>query len=194
MTTLDCDKPYQWLGVLGSDPDFTERDAWFASVGLLYWMDADGGSCYPSQATLARRLRCCVRTVRRMLRRFESRGWLRIVRGGAPGRIPTDLFVPCIPAVVAVDEASERGPETASPVEVPAAAGTPLSVVRDGETVAPARSAVFDEALEWSRSEDRGSDVDAALDELARLYSASLSADELDQCERQYLVRLSLAA
>jgi hypothetical protein len=179
VTTLDCDKPYQWFAVLGDDPDFTERDAWFASVGLLYWMDKDGGNCYPSQAKLARRLRYTDRTVRRMLTRFQSRGWLRVVPGGAPGRIPTDLYVPCLPVPAPV---VEREPETASPVEVPVAAGTPLVVVPVDAVAAPVASSVLDEAMAWSKSPSR---YFGDTDELPSLFPA-LSADELESCRSAY--------
>jgi hypothetical protein len=45
---------------------------------LASFANNDGGSCFPALNTLAQRSQCSERTVRRVLKEFKKRGWVRI--------------------------------------------------------------------------------------------------------------------
>jgi DNA-binding transcriptional MocR family regulator len=68
-------------------------------------MDLDGLNCYPSKATLAKRMGCSERTVARMLNELKAAGWLawrqRPQRGTA--RMNSNIYIPMIPDGMEVD-------------------------------------------------------------------------------------------
>ncbi len=64
--------------------DFGPGDATEVSVLLCLanFADDDGGNCYPGEARIARMTRKSERQVRRVLRRLEVDGWMRILQRG----------------------------------------------------------------------------------------------------------------
>jgi hypothetical protein len=64
-----------WKSLRERGPD--HRNPRLVLLVLSTWMDPDGGSCYPTQLSIAQAATLNVKTVQRLLKRANATGWIR---------------------------------------------------------------------------------------------------------------------
>jgi len=98
-TTAERRMPFshRWAKALATDGRLAQVDI-AVGMTLSYWMDKDGGSCFPTHERVAFHARLAVGTVRRSIQRLREYGWLEKVSRSAPGRATVyRAVIPVVP-------------------------------------------------------------------------------------------------